>query len=146
MDSSVAIFGPLDTYLAPVLIYVILALVVVNLASRALEYRQITDQADEGEEDEAVSRNAVRVITNFLLVIVAFYFMTIDRHTGMVFSLFAVGVFLADFFEFEARRVEARQGWPIERPWGSIGGSLLILAYVVYQILATVFPFWNAVI
>ena len=146
MDSSVAIFGPVDTYLAPVLIYVILALVVVNIASRALEYRQITDQADQGEADEAVSRNVVRVVTNFLLVVAAFYFMTIDRHTGMVLSLFAVGLFLADFFEFEARRVEVRQEWAIERPWGSIGGSLLVLAYVVYQILATYFPFWNVVI
>lgn len=146
MDSSVALFGPVDTFLAPVLIYVLLALVVVNIASRALEYRQITDQADEGEEDEDVSRNGLRVATNFLLVAVSFYFMTVDRHTGMIFSLFAVGIFLADFFEFEARRVEARQGWDVERPWGSIGASMLALAYVVYQILAEFLPFWNAII
>ena len=146
MDSSVALFGPVDTLLAPVLIYVLLALVVVNIASRAFEYRQITDQVDDGDEDEHVARNSIRVATNFLLVVAAFYFMTIDRHTGMIFSLFAVGVFLADFFEFEARRVEARQGWPIERPWGSIGASMLALAYVVYQILAEFLPFWNLVI
>ena len=146
MDSSVALFGPVDTLLAPVLIYVLLALVLVNIASRALEYRQITDQADDGEADEHVARNSIRVATNFLLVVVSFYFMTVDRHTGMIFSLFAVGLFLADFFEFEARRVEARQGWAIERPWGSIGASMLVLAYVIYQILANLFPFWNAVI
>lgn len=146
MDSSVTLFGPVDTLLAPVLIYVLLALVVVNIASRAFEYRQITNQVEEGEEDEHVSRNPVRVVTSFLLVIASFYFMTVDRHTGVVFSLFAVGLFLSDFFEFEARRVEARQGWAVERPWGSIGASMLILAYVIYQILANFFPFWNLVI
>lgn len=146
MDSSVTLFGPVDTLLEPVLIYVILALAVVNIASRAFEYRQITNQADEGDEDEYLARNPIRVATNFLLVVAAFYFMTIDRHTGMVFSLFAVGVFLADFFEFEARRVEVRQGWAIDRPWGSIGASMLVLAYVVYQILANFLPFWNLVI
>jgi len=146
MDSSVALFGPVDTYLAPVILYVLLALAVVNVASRALEYRQIRQQVADGEADENVSRNPVRVSTNFLLVVASFYFMTLDRHTGMVFSLFAVGVFLSDFFEFEARRVEARQGWEVERPWSSIGASLLVLAYVVYQVLETVFPFWNVVI
>lgn len=145
MDPSVTLFGPVDTYLAPVFIYVLLALVVVNMASRALEYRQISRQADE-DGAEAVSRNGLRVATNFLFVLAAFYFMTVDRHTGMIFSLFAVGVFLADFFEFEARKVEARQGWDVERPWGSISASLLAFTYVVYQVLANVFPIWNVVI
>jgi hypothetical protein len=146
MDSSVAIFGPIDTYLAPALIYVLLVLVVVNIASRALEYDSIADQADDGEDDEDISRNPVRVVTNFLLVLLAFYFLTVDRHTGMIVTLFAVGLFLADFFEFEARMVEIRQGWEIERPWGSISASLLVLAYVVYQVLNNLFPFWRVVI
>jgi hypothetical protein len=145
MDSSVTLFGPVDTVLAPVLIYVVLAIAVVNIASRAIEYRQIASQADDGD-DGAVSRNLLRVATNFLLVLVAFYYLTVDRHVGMIFSLFAVGLFLADFFEFEARKVEVRQGWEIERPWGSIGASMLILAYAVYHILAIYFPFWGAVI
>lgn len=146
MDSSVTLFGPVDTVLAPALIYVVLALAVVNIASRAFEYRQIANQAADGDDDEAVSRNAIRVATNFLLVLAAFYYLTVNRHVGMIFSLFAVGVFLADFFEFEARRVELRQGWEIERPWGSIGASLLVVAYAVYQILATYFPFWGTFI
>lgn len=146
MDSSVTLFGPVDTVLAPVLIYVVLALAIVNIASRALEYSQISSQVDDGDEDEAVSRNAIRVVTNFLLVVVAFYYLTVDRHVGMIFSLFAVGLFLADFFEFEARKVEARQGWEIERPWGSIGASLLVFAYALYHILASIFPFWNVFI
>ena len=146
MDSSVALFGPIDTYLAPALIYVLLAVIVVNIASRALEYNRIADRAADVEDHEDISRHPVRVATNFLLVLLGFYFLTVDRHTGMVVTLFAVGVFLADFFEFEARMVEVRQGWEIERPWGSIGASLLVLTYIVYQIFDALFPFWKAVI
>lgn len=144
MDPSVSLFGPIDTYVAPVLIYVLLVLVVLNMAGRALEYNRLVDQADDGAE--RLSRNPLRVATNFLLVIGAFYLLTVERHAGIVVSLLVVGMFISDLFEFESRQVEARQGWELERPWSSIGASTLVLAYVVYQIFDRLAPFWEVVI
>lgn len=144
MDPSVMQFGPVDTFVAPVLIYVLLVLVVLNMAGRAIEYRQIVDQAEEGADH--LSRHPLRVSTNFLLVLGAFYLLTVERHAGIVISLLVVGVFISDLFEFESREVEARQGWELERPWASIGASTLVLAYVVYQIFDRLAPFWEVVI
>lgn len=144
MDPSVMQFGAVDTLVAPVLIYVLLALVVLNMAGRALEYRRLVDQAEEG--DDHLSRHPLRVATNFLLVLGAFSLLFVERHAGIVVSLLVVGVFISDLFEFESRQVEARQGWELERPWASIGGSTLVLAYVVYQIFDRLAPFWEVVI
>lgn len=144
MDPSVSLYGPVDTYVAPVIIYVLLVLVVLNMAGRALEYNRLVDQAQEGAEH--LSRNPLRVGTNFLLVVGAFYLLTVERHAGIVVSLLVVGVFISDLFEFESREVEARQGWEIERPWASMVGSTLVLAYVVYQIFDRLAPFWEVVI
>lgn len=144
MDPSVMQFGPVDTFVAPVLIYVLLVLVVLNMAGRAIEYRQLVDQAEEGADH--LARHPLRVSTNFLLVLGAFYLLTVERHAGIVISLLVVGVFISDLFEFESREVEARQGWELERPWASIGASTLVLAYVVYQIFDRLAPFWEVVI
>lgn len=146
MDPSVSLFGPVDDYVAPVLIYVLLALAVLNMVGRGLEYNRIVDQAEEGDDDELLSRHPLRVATNFLLVVGAFYLLTVERHAGMVVSLLVVGVFVCDLFEFESRKVEARQGWEIERPWSSLVGSVLVLMYVVYQIFDSLAPFWEVVI
>lgn len=143
MDPSVMQFGAVGG-LAPVLIYVLLVVVVLNMAGRALEYRRLVDQTEEGAEQ--LSRHPLRVATNVLLVLGAFALLLVERHAGMVVSLLVVGVFISDLFEFEAREVEARQGWELERPWSSIGGSTLVLAYVVYQIFDQLAPFWEVVI
>ena len=145
MDPSVTLFGPVDTYLAPVIGYVMLVLIVLNMIGRGVEYNRIASQAEEGAE--AISRNPLRVATNFLLVVGGFYYLTVERHAGMIVSLLVVGLFLTDFFEFESRKVEARQGWEIERPWGAIGASTVALLYITYQALFfVVSPYWNAVV
>jgi hypothetical protein len=145
MDPSVTLFGPVDTYLAPVIGYVMLVLVVVNVAARGIEYDRIVDQAEEGAA--ALTRHPLRVATNFLLVVGAFYYLTVDRHAGLIVSLLVVSLFLTDFFEFEARKVEARQGLEIDRPWSAIGASSVALLYVAYQTLFfLVKPYWSAVV
>jgi hypothetical protein len=145
MDPSVTLFGPVDTYLAPVIGYVMLVLVVVNVAARGIEYDRIVDQAEEGAA--AITRHPLRVATNFLLVVGAFYYLTVDRHAGLIVSLLVVSLFLTDFFEFEARKVEARQGLEIDRPWSAIGASSVALLYVAYQTLFfLVKPYWSAVV
>ena len=145
MDPSVTLFGPVDTYLAPVIGYVMLVLIVLNTVGRGIEYSRIASQAEKGAE--AISRHPLRVATNFLLVVGGFYYLTVERHAGMIVSLLVVGLFLTDFFEFESRKVEARQGWDVERPWGAIGASAVALLYIAYQALFfLVRPYWSAVV
>ena len=67
-EPLVNLFGPLDTYLGPYIEYVLLALLVVNIGARALEYGRIRQQAADGGAD-AITRHPLRVSTNLLLVI-----------------------------------------------------------------------------
>jgi len=64
-----------------------------------------------------------------------------------VLSVLVVGMVIADLFEFEARRVEARREIAIDRPKGSIVASLFVLAYVAYiSLFFLVAPVWDAVV
>lgn len=145
MAPSVTLFGPIDTILGPYIEYVILALVVVNIAARAMEYRQHVRQADDGAD--AVSRGTARVATNVLLVVSSFYYLTLHHHGGIVMSTLVIGLVITDIFEYESRLVEARREIEIERPKGAIVASLLVLAYAAFQSLFfLVAPIWNAII
>jgi len=143
---SVTLFGPLDTVLGGQIEYVLLALAVVNIGTRAFQHRRNVQQAAEGGA-EAVSRHPVHVLSNVALVLATFYYTTLHQHGGLVASALVVGLFITDFFEFEARKVEARRGIDLERPKGAIAASLLALTYVAYQALFFVVePVWSAVI
>ena len=131
MQPSVTLFGPLDTILGPHMEYVLLALAVINIGTRAFTYRRHVKQAED-DGAEAVSRNPIHTASNVLFVLAAFYYTTLHQHSGIVASALVVGVFITDFFEFEARKVEARRGIDIERPKGAIAASLLALAYIAY--------------
>ena len=140
-----ALFGPIDDLLAPVIEWVVLALVVANVATRAIAHRTHVRQADDG--DEAISRHPAHQAVTVLLMLASFYFATVDYHGGMVLSTLVLGMLITDFFEFEARKVEARENRPIERPKGSLVASLLVAAYVGYQTLFFVVePLWRAVV
>lgn len=145
MAPSVTLFGPIDTILGPYIEYVILALIVVNIAARAMEYRQHVQQADDGAD--AMSRGTVRVATNVLLVVLSFYYLTLHHHGGIVMSTLVLGMVITDIFEYESRLVEARREIEIERPKGAIVASLIVLAYAAFQSLFfIVAPIWNAII
>ena len=131
---SVTFFGPLDTVLGGQMEFILLALAVVNLVTRVVQHRSHVQQAEE-EGAEAVSRHPAHVASNILLLLAAFYYTTLHQHSGIVTSALVVGVFLTDFFEFEARKVEARRGIALERPKGAIAASVLALTYVSYLAL-----------
>jgi len=142
----VALFGPLDAVLGDSIEFVLLGLVLANLLTRHFAHRAHVTAAAEGGA-EAMSRFAPHVATNVLLVLGSFYYLTLHHHAGMVTSILVLGLFITDFFEFEARKVEARREVPIERPKGAIAASLLALTYVAYQSLFfLIAPAWNAVI
>lgn len=145
MEPLVKLFGPVDAVLGPYIGYVLLVLLLANIAGRAIEYERIVEQAEEGAD--AVSRHPLRVGTNVLLVVGSFYYLTLHHHGGMVFSILVLGLFLTDLFEFEARKVEARRGIDIERPKGAIAASVLALLYISYQTLFfLVKPYWSAIV
>ena len=140
-----ALFGPLDAVLAPVVEFVVLGLVVVNLATRLAAHRAHVRQAED--DDERLSRHTVHELSNVLLLLVAFYYATLEVHAGVVLSVLVLATVLADFFEFEGRQLEHRQGWSLDRPKAAIAGSLLVLAYAMFQSLFfLVEPFWSAVV
>lgn len=139
-----ALFGPLDSLLGPIIKWILLGLVVANLGTRALANRTHRKQAQHGEE---ISRHGLHQALNVVLVLAALYFATVEYHAGMVTAVLVLGMVIADFFEFEARKVEARGDKPIERPKGSLFVSVLLLAYVAYlTVFFVVEPVWSAIV
>lgn len=139
---QVDIFGPVDAALgveigiADVLVIeaVLLGLVILNFVTRRLAHGKHVSQAkDSGAE--AVSRYLPHEVLNVVVLLGSFYYMTVDYHPGMVLTALVVGLVLTDFFEFEARKAEARREIPLDQPKGSLAASLLVLAYAGYQAL-----------
>lgn len=139
------LFGPIDNLLAPVIEWVVLVLVLANLVTRGIAHRTHVQQAKEGAD--AISRHPAHQTVTILLLVVSFYFVTVDYNGGMVLSTLVVGMVITDFFEFESRRVEARTDREIERPKGSLVASLLVAVYAGYQSLFFLIePLWQSVV
>lgn len=141
-----SLFGPVDGLLEPVIGFVLLGLVLVNIAVRGLAFRSYRTEARDGGA-EAISRYLPLEATNVLLILGSFYYMTLEYHAGMVLSVLVLGMFVSDFFEFEARKVEARRDVPLEPPNSAIAASVLVLLYAGYQTLFFIIePLWNAIV
>ncbi|WP_318566746.1 DUF7313 family protein [Salinigranum marinum] len=139
---------PLDPLVAAesIIPFVVLALVVANMVTRLLAHRTHVRQAEEGD-DELVSRYTPHTVTTVLLILTSFAFLIVAPHGGMVMSVLVLGVFLADFFEFESRKVEARNEMTIERPKAALTASFVALLYAGFQSLFFVVePIWTAII
>lgn len=142
-----SMFGPVDAVLEPIIEFVVLALVLVNMGTRLFAYRDYRTQARDDDREEHLSRNVVHEASNVLLVLASFYLLTLHHHAGIVLSTLVVGLFLTDFFEFEAREVELRKGERLSKPNGAMVASLVVLLYAAYQSLFyLIAPFWNAIV
>ena len=140
-----ALFGPLDALLAPYIEFVVLGLVVVNLATRLAAHREHVRQA--ASEAETLSRHRLHEVSNGVLLVASFYYTTLHVHAGVVLTVLVLGTVVADFFEFEGRQLEYRQGWSLDRPKGAIAGSVLVLAYAAFQSLFfLVQPLWDKIV
>lgn len=129
-----------------ILPYIVLGLVLVNMVTRLLGHRTNVAQAASGGAD-AVSRYVPHTVSSVLLLLGSFAYMIIAPHGGMVLSVLVVGTFLADFFEFEGRKVEARNDMAIERPKSALTASLLVLLYAGYQsVFFVVEPIWSSLV
>ena len=132
-------FGPVDSILgveigiAEVLVIeaLLFALVVLNFVTRKVAHDKHLSQAEDGAE--AIKRFVPHEVMNVAVLLGSFYYMTVSYHGGMVLSMLVIGLVLTDFFEFEARKAEARRGVPLERPKGALAAALVVLAYAGYQ-------------
>ena len=143
---ALSLFGPVDALLEPVIGFLLLGLVLANLAVRGLAFRSHKREVSKGGA-EAISRYLPLEAANVVLILGSFYFMTLEHHAGIVLSVLVLGMFISDFFEFEARKVEARRDVPLEPPNSAIAASVLVLLYAGYVSLFFVIePLWNAII
>ncbi|MFC6787495.1 DUF7313 family protein [Halobaculum halobium] len=138
--------GALES-VADVLPFAILAVVLVNVVTRLLAQRSYVQAAADGDDDEAMSRYLPHETANVLLVVLSFAFMIVEPHGGMVLSILVIGMVISDFFEYESRRVEARNNLEIDRPNSALVASVLVIAYAGYQALFFVIqPLWSAIV
>jgi len=136
--------GALES-VAGALPYVILALVLVTLVTRHLAHTAHERAADEGAE--ALSRYTPHVALSAVLVLACLTYMVVEPHSGMVISVLVIGMVIADFFEFEARLVEARNNMELEAPKSAIAASFVALLYALYISLFWVIKGpWEAVV
>jgi hypothetical protein len=141
MAPLVKLFGPVDGFLGQsvgipdvfVIEVVLLVLVLANFGTRLVAHSKHKFQADEHGAD-AISRFLPHEVTNTLLILGSLYYMTLHHHAGMVMSVLVISLFIADLFEFEARRVEARRDVPLDRPKGALVAAALVLGYAAYQV------------
>ncbi|ESP89325.1 DUF7313 family protein [Candidatus Halobonum tyrrellensis] len=138
--------GALES-VAGLLPLVIFVLVLVNFGLRVLAQRSYESAAEEGDDDEALSRYLPLEAVNVLLVLLSFAYLVVHPHAGMVLSVLVLGMVLSDFFEYEARRVEARNGMELERPNSSIVMSVLVFLYAAFEsVFFLIQPYWTQII
>lgn len=122
-----------------------LVLVLVNMATRLLGFRKHRSQVESG--DESLSWYAPHIASSLVLLLASFAFLIVEPHGGMVLSVLVLGMVMADFFEFEARNVEARNALSLELPKAGLVASAFVLLYAGYQALFFLIkPLWDAVI
>ena len=144
-----SLFGPVDAVLGsgepPLIVYVLVVLAVANVITRTISHRSNVNQARDGAD--AIEQHPAHIATTILLILGSFYLGTVELHSGMVLSVLVVGMFVTDFFELEARRVEARNDRAIGRPNGAIAASVLVVLYAAYlSVFFVIAPLWNAIV
>lgn len=135
MQTFVNLFGPLDAlhgFIRPILV----VLVLVNVGTRILSHRRHVEQYEEGGA-EAISRFLPHEVSNLVLVLASFYFLTVHQDGGLILSVLVVGMVVTDFFEFESRKVEARRELELDKPKAAIFAWVLAGLYVGYELVFT---------
>ncbi|MFB6252290.1 MAG: hypothetical protein ABEI27_11520 [Halobellus sp.] len=129
----------------PIAVFV---LVILNMITRILQHNRHNRQLRDGDGEEAITRWLPHTLTNLGMVLLSFVYMIVAPHGGMVLSVLVVTVFIADFFGFESRKVEARsKSKDLTQPIPAVGASVFALLYAGYQSFFYVIePLWNVII
>lgn len=143
MDPA-TLLGPLDA-LEPYIAGLLVALVLVNMGTRILAFWSHQHQAKDGPE--AITRYLPHELSNVALILASFYYLSVHHHGGLILSTMVLMLFITDFFEYEARLVEAREERELERPKAAITASVITLGYALFQAAFwIVAPVWNAIV
>jgi ABC-type Fe3+ transport system permease subunit len=138
--------GALDA-VGDLLPFAILVVALVDLLTRFLAQRSYARQAEADEDDDSVSRYLPHEAMNWLLLLLSFAYLIVEPHGGMVLAVLVVGVFVSDFFEFEARNVEVRNEMELEAPKSAIFASLLVVLYAAFQaVFFVIQPYWSQIV
>lgn len=113
--------------------YIILVLVVGSFLTRHRAHQVHKRAANDGVD--AMNRYTPHTALSITLVLASFLYLIIHPHAGMVITVLVIGMVIADFFEFEARLVEARNDMALEAPKSAIAAAFLALLYTSYQAL-----------
>ena len=140
-----SLLGPLDV-LEPFAEYLVLGLVLFNMVTRLLAFRNYTKQARD-DDRETLDRWIPHELSNMLLVLASFYLLTVHHHAGIVLSTLVLGLFITDFFEVEARSVEMRRGVPLDKPKAALTASFVVFLYAAYiSVFFLIKPFWSSIV
>ncbi|AGN00604.1 hypothetical protein L593_03265 [Salinarchaeum sp. Harcht-Bsk1] len=143
MDPT-SIFGPLDL-LYPHAAYVLFVLVLLNAITRQVAHRRHVSQYEEGGA-EAVARFTPHTISNALLFLAAVYYTTVKFEAGTIVVVLVIGVIITDFFEFEARKAEARTDRSLDVPKGALTAWAVAATYISYKALRFIVdPLWGVI-
>lgn len=128
--------GAVEGALTTALPFIVFVLAIVNVITRLIAHRTHVSQANENGA-EGIERHSLHTLTTLALVLVTFVYILVSLDTGIVLATFALTMFVADFFEFESRRVEARTDRPIGAPKAAIGASLFVIAYAGFVAISS---------
>ena len=117
----------------PIAIFV---LVIANIGTRIMENRMQARQAKNGEE---ITRHPLNTFVTMGIVTLGLLFVVYRPTSGMILMLPIIGLFIADVFEFEGRRVEADNDLDFEWPKATLFSLGLALIYAAYYALAPLY-------
>lgn len=138
-------FGPLDVFYEYAA-YLLLALVLLNAVTRLLAHnKHVSQYRDNGAE--SVQRYAPHDVANVLLLLGSFYYLTVSLEAGIIVATLVVGLVVTDFFEFEGRKVEARNDKQLQIPKAGLAAWGVVFVYVAYRSLFIVVePLWDVIV
>lgn len=113
----------------PIVPIAILVLVIANIGTRIKENRM---QARQAENGEPVTRHPLNTFVTMGIVTLGLLFIIYRPVSGMIMMVPIIGLFIADVFEHEGRRVEADNDLDFEWPKATLFSLGLALIYASY--------------
>lgn len=114
----------------------LLVLAITNIGARILENRRQSWQADN---DEPITRHPLNTFTTMGIVTLGLLFVLYRPISGMIMMIPIFGLFVADVFEFEGRRVEADNDLEFEWPKAALFASGITVIYAMYYALTPLY-------
>ena len=120
----------------PIIPIAIFVLIIANVGTRIKENRMQATQAEAGDE---ITRHPLNTFVTMGIVTLGLLFTVYRPTSGMIMMIPIIGLFIADVFEFEGRRVEADNNLDFEWPKATLFSIGLTLIYAAYYAFAPLY-------